>query len=429
MNRRWLIVTTAILLILTILSYSLLLNRTFQEKLGWHINLWMGRLRTWLNPPQVVAFSSNGSAGDVEQLAIPSPNVATMTPLPTRQVTQEPTATFAPLPLAYSIEGGNYFSQHNRWNYCGPANLAMALSYWGWEGTHDDVAGKVRTYNKDKNITPGELQAYAEEEAGMGMIIRVGGSLDTLKRIIAAGFPVIVEKGPTFRDIQYNLTWMGHYQVLSGYNDAQAYFIAQDSYIEPDYHQSYDTLVDEWRSFNYLYMIVYPPNLENDVLNLLGDDRNEFKNYEKALEKAQQEFYQLSGIQRFYALFNYGTNLVKLRDYGGAAKAYDQAFELYDALPDESIIPYRILWYQTGPFLAYYYSGRYSDVIEKATKNSIEMVRDNEPALEESYYWRGMARIASGEREKGIDDFYTCLQYHQGYDPCVEALNNLGIYP
>jgi hypothetical protein len=176
-------------------------------------------------------------------------------------------------------------------------------------------------------------------------------------------------------------------------------------------------------------MIVYPPNLENDVLNLLGDDRNEFKNYENALEKAQQEFYQLSGMQRFYALFNYGTNLVKLRDYGGAAKAYDQAFALYDALPDDNIIPYRILWYQTGPFLAYYYSGRYSDVIEKATKNSIEMVRDNEPALEESYYWRGMARIASGEREKGIDDFYTCLQYHQDYDPCVEALNNLGIYP
>jgi hypothetical protein len=272
----------------------------------------------------------------------------------------------------------------------------------GLEGTHDDVAGKVRTYTKDKNITPGELQAYAEEEAGMGMIIRVGGSLDTLKRFIAAGFPVIVEKGPAFRDIQYNLTWMGHYQVLSGYNDAQAYFIAQDSYIEPDYHQSYDTLVDEWRSFNYLYMIGYPPNLENDVLNLLGEDRNEYKNYENALEKAQQEFYQLSGIQRFYALFNYGTNLVKLRDYGGAAKAYDQAFEFYDALPDESIIPYRILWYQTGPFLAYYYSGRYSDVIEKATKNSIEMVRDNEPALEESYYWRAWPGLPAGSRKRAM---------------------------
>lgn len=433
MSKRWLIILVAVLLALTILSYSLLLNRTFQESLGWHVNQWMGRLRTWLNPPQQVAFSS-GKNPPAGTLVVPSPDIATMTPEPTdyaeiHEETATPTATYAPIPMAYSIEGGNYFSQHNRWNYCGPANLAMALSYWGWEGTHDDVASGVRTYSKDKNITPSELQAYTEEEAGMGMIVRVGGDLEILKQFIAAGFPVIVEKGTTFRDIHYNITWMGHYQVLTGYNDAQGYFIAQDSYIEPDYHQAYNTLLSEWRSFDYLYMVVYPLNLENDVLNLLHDDQNEYQNYENALLKAQEEFYQLKGVDQFYAMFNYGTNLVKLRDYNGAAKAYDQAFELYDALPDDSTIPYRILWYQTGPFMAYYYTGRYADVIEKTTKNSIEMVRDDEPALEESFYWRGMARIAMGDKADGIQDLNTCLKYHQDYQPCVQALNTQGIFP
>jgi len=91
--------------------------------------------------------------------------------------------------------------------------------------------------------------------------------------------------------------------------------------------------------------------------------------------------------------------------------------------------PYRILWYQTGPYFAYFYTARYLDVIEKATRNSIEMVRDDEPALEESFYWRGKARIAIGDREGGIEDFTTCLQYHPGFTPCLEALHEQGIYP
>ena len=229
--------------------------------------------------------------------------------------------------------------------------------------------------------------------------------------------------------INYNITWMGHYQVLNGYNDAEGYFIAQDSYIEPNYIQPYNTLLSEWRSFNYLYMVVYPTNKENDVLNLLGSDRDVNQNLLNALDKAQKEIYETSGVDQFFAMFNYGTNLVQLRDYSGAAKAYDQAFAMYDALPNDSTIPYRILWYETGPFLAYYYTGRYSDVIEKATKNSIEMVRDDEPALEESYYWRGMAEIAMGRKDDGVDDFYTCLGYHQDFQPCLDALHSLGIYP
>jgi tetratricopeptide (TPR) repeat protein len=138
----------------------------------------------------------------------------------------------------------------------------------------------------------------------------------------------------------------------------------------------------------------------------------------------------VDGVDRFFALYNYGTNLVYLRDYEGAATAYDQAFAVYDALPEDiTVRPYRILWYQTGPFYAYYYTGRYVNVIKLTTENSIEMVRDDEPALEESYYWRGAAKIALGIRETGIEDFMTCLEYHPGFQPCLDALHEQGIYP
>ena len=253
---------------LTILSYTLALNQSFQEKAGWHLSQWAGRVRVWLNPPDAVSFS----AADADDGGAPGvPHISTLTAALDEPVqADEKTYTYKPIPLEYAIEGGAYFSQHNRWNYCGPANIAMALSYYGWEGDHDAAAKGLRTYSKDKNVMPYEMAAYARTEAGLGAIVRVGGSLETLKRLIAAGFPVVVEKGPNFRDIHYNITWMGHYQTLTGYNEQGGYFIAQDSYIEPDYHQPYDLFIDEWRSFNYTYLVVYPPEKENDVLNLLG---------------------------------------------------------------------------------------------------------------------------------------------------------------
>jgi len=429
-QKRWLVVTS-IFLLLTILSYALLLNPVFQARLGWHFNQWTGRIRVWLNPPAQVSFS--GSSAVESQMELPSSDAFSEfveEQSEGEENSEEFAYEFDPLPMEFSIEGGAYFSQHNRWNYCGPANIAMALSYLGWEGTHDDAARGLRTYSKDKSVMPYEMVNFASEQKGIDALTRVGGDLETLKRLIAAGFPVIVEKGAHFRDITYNITWMGHYQTLTGYNDAESYFIAQDSYIEPNYRQPYDELINEWRSFNYTYIVVFPENLRNDVLNLLGPDADEETNYRRALKKAQDELYQISGVDQFFAMFNYGTNLVQLRDYAGAAKAYDQAFTMYDALPEDlSIRPYRILWYQTGPFLAYYYTGRYADVIDKAQHNSIEMVRDDEPALEESYYWMGKAKIAIGDKNGGIKDLRTCLTYHHDFQPCVDALNEQGIFP
>ena len=418
----------AILSVLSIISYTLILNPTLQEKVGWHLNLWIIRVRVWLHPPEEIAFSSETEAVPDPDL-LPSPNVENEVPADDNSIEiPHPTAPFAPIPSTYEIARGEYFSQHNRWNYCGPANIAMLLSMWGWEGTPDEVARAIKPYKLDKNVMPYEMAEFADEQPGIGALVRVGGDLDTLKRLIAAGFPVVVEKGPQFRDITYHITWMGHYQLLNGYDDDQEFFIAQDSYIQANYEQPYDTLIDEWRSFNYTYLVVYPDHMENDLLNLLGDDADINQNYTNALKKAQDEIYLLTDADRFFAYFNYGTNLVNLRDYQGAADAYDQAFALYDALEvDVSEIPYRILWYQTGPFYAYYYTGRYQDVIKLATEASIEMVRDDEPALEESYYWRGKSKIAVGDKEGGIEDFLTCLEYHPGFSPCIDELNIQGV--
>jgi hypothetical protein len=421
MLRRKLMVFIIIGLTLVVISYALVLQPSVQSWAGYHLMQFFARIQTWLHPPQKVSFSTSDSVTISPLLTITAepPLIQSTTPM------QET----SPIPTAFMISGGKYFSQHNRWNYCGPANLAMLLSYLNWPGTADDIARVLKPFPKDKNVMPYEMLDFIQF-SGLDGIIRVGGDLDILKRLIANGYPVLVEKGPHFLDILGKITWMGHYQVINGYDDINQVFTAQDSYIKADYPQPYDKLIEEWRSFNYTYLVAFPPEKRNDVLNLLGADADVTANYQHALKKAGDETLKLRGVDQFFAFYNYGSNLVSLRDYAGAAKAYDTAFALYDSLPENmSIRPYRILWYQTGPYFAYFYTGRYTDVIEKATHNSIEMVRDDAPALEESYYWRGLAEVQMGENQAGIDDFYTCLKYHSGFEVCIKALNDQGIYP
>lgn len=106
----------------------------------------------------------------------------------------------------------------------------------------------------------------------------------------------------------------------------------------------------------------------------------------------------LSGRDLFFAWFNRSPSLVALQDYAGAAASYDQAFGLYLRIL-ENERPWWMLWYQTGPYWAYYYSGRYQAVIDLATKTLDYM---SEPILEESYYWRALAQEARGDDPAAI---------------------------
>ena len=46
-----------------------------------------------------------------------------------------------------------------------------------------------------------------------------------------------------------------------------------------------------------------------------------------------------------------------------------------------------MMWYQTGPYKAYYYTNRFADVINLADTTLNDTIA--EPVLEESLYWRG----------------------------------------
>jgi hypothetical protein len=388
-----------------------------------------------LNPPQQAVFVPQEAVATIvdatmqafSQTATPtvSPTAAPHTATPTPQFTPTPTQTPTPLPERVALSGVRYQDQHGLWNYCAPANLAMGLSYWGWQGERTDVGPLLKPFEKDKNVMPYEMADYVNTYTNLRAIIRHGGTLETLKKLVAAGFVPLIEKGIVIRDINGKLGWMGHYSTITGYDDTKNVFITQDSYFQPDFKVSYDDLLWQWRSFNYLFLVIYPPEREAELLDLLGPYADPQTAFQMAAQTASEEAVRLDGVEKFFAYFNRGTSLVNLQDYAGAASTYDQAFALMAALPEKDR-PWRMMWYQTGPYFAYYFTGRFQDVEQLAT-TTIEAAA--EPFLEESFVWRARARLALGNRAGAAEDVRKALEYHPGFTPAVELAGLLGIQP
>jgi hypothetical protein len=438
-NRIWLIPISIPLLI------AIYYLPPVHSRLAWRIELARTQLQYWINPPDQAVFQPSGQNNPLTvETAIATVRaeiLLTLTPASTSTPepgpTPESTITSTPLPATVILEGVKYEHQHGRLNYCGPANFSMALTYWGWDGNRD-VIGKVVTpiNSKDKNVMPYELQDYITENVpGMTSVIRNGGDIETLKRLVSAGFPVVVEIGIYEIDINGKYSWMGHYGFVTGYDDASQMIIYQDSYQpEPETNPGpnrkieYETLLERWRAFNYVFVVVYPVEKQNEVLAALGPLADEERANRHALEVAQAESQTLTGTDQFFAWFNAGTSHTALFEYVDAAAAYDYAFNLYANLDgDNALRPYRMMWYQTGPYKAYYYTNRFSDVINLADTTLNDTIA--EPVLEESLYWRGRAYYMAGKTDLAIKDYRSALKYHPNWLPAIQALQELGIQP
>ncbi len=399
-----------------------------QDRVGWRVSELRARIKYALSPPEEAVFTPDPTLQAMVQTtlsALTPTATLTSTPGPTLPPTVTPTPTTEPTPLPASIQLKGVRHEYQKWNNCGPATLSMALSFWGWQGDQRDTAAYLKPNPRDKNVMPYEMAGYVEDETDLSVIVRVGGDLDLIKRFVAAGFPVVVEKG--FEGAGFD-GWMGHYEVITGYDDARQRFTAQDSYIMPDLPVSYADLLTYWRAFNYLYLVVYPADRQAEVMSLLGPDADEAVNNQAAAQRASDEVFASSGRDQFFAWFNRGTNLVRLQDYAGAALAFDEAYALDAqlAISDPEHRPWRMLWYQTGPYFAYFFTGRYGDVINLATQT---LVNASEPTLEESWYWRARARAAIGDTAGAVDDLRTSLGYHEGFAPSLELLQALDAAP
>jgi len=323
------------------------------------------------------------------------------------------------------------------------------LNYLGWGGTRDDIGGTIKPgvddpnldfiqrSQTDVNVMPYEMVDFVNDNTSYRALFRYGGSLELVKRLIAAGFPVIAEKG-IYQTLppEQTMQWAGHYSFTTGYDDSTGEFIWQDSYTPDEdipYEQqgynvrsSYEEYLEGWRAFNYVFVIVYAPEREVELYQVLGPWADEAWAAANALAISEQESQTLTGIDQFFAWYNKGTSYGLQTEYGQAAQAFDTAFSLYNALPADDR-PYRIMWYQTGPYRAYYYTSRYQDVINLA--DTTESTLFSHRVLEETLYWRGLAEAALGYYDAAYADMRKAVEYNPNFGPGFSKLAEWGISP
>jgi tetratricopeptide (TPR) repeat protein len=403
---------TRILLILTGLAALAVLFYwlpPIHRRLSWRMDFAMTYVRGIIYPARPMPT------------ALPQPRVATtsqptQTPTlaaPTATATPGPTATPlpspTPLPQSVSLKAPAWEKQDI--NNCGPASLSMYLHYYGWQGDQFAIDDVLKPQREDRNVNVEELAYYVRTQAGwLSVEYRVGGDLSVLKRLLAAGFPVIIEESFYFQDPYWpnDDLWAAHYNLLTGYDDATQDFITQDSFYGANRKISYTDLDKYWQVFNRVYLMVYPPDQESTIKSILGSDWDVETNRQHALETAQAE--AKTDPNNAFTWFNIGTNLVYFERYTEAAQAYDKARDIG--------LPQRMLRYQFGPFFAYFHSGRIDDLVTLT-----EYALQRTPNSEEAHLWHGWAMYRQGKTGQAIDDFQTALKENPNYQDAQYALN------
>ena len=383
-----------------------------------------------LNPPSENVFDpSQQGTLDASVLASLTAMVPTQTPVaeqtPTPEgdpaqptASPEPTATRFPVPATFELDGMGL--EYQSMNNCGPANLSMYVTYWGWPSTQDVTKAGLRTHEDDRNVMLSEMRDYVFEKTNLSALIRYGGTIDIVKRLVSGGFPILLERGHT----DPKNGWMGHYSIVTAYDDANQTVRIPDTLLGV-MNLSYSDLMLDWAHFDGIYLVVYPPEREAEVLALLGPDADPAKNLQNTLDQVTARIPQVSGRELFFAWYSRGSVLVEMQNYIEAARAYDQAFGVYAQLsPDER--PWRITWYQVGAYPAYYYTGRYQDCLNLAMQT---LSNKRSPELPETWYWAGRAAAALKMTDDAISDYRKALEYHPGWDLPLEGLAELGVQP
>lgn len=348
-------------------------------------------------------------AGPVVVESDPKTAPPAATPRPTPSSAPTPRVDPTPRPPTLQLDGLAHYWQ--TWNNCGPATLSMNLSYFGIGVGQDKIGGQLRPEKDDKNVTPEELAAFARSQ-GLSATVRVNGDAARLRALLEAGIPVLVE---TWYEPEPN-DGMGHYRLIVGYDDAAQEWIAYDSYdshgIKKDdaycgIRLSYATFDPLWKVFGRTYLVITDASRAPAVAEVLGSDADDEAMWRGSLARNLAEVKANPGDP--FAWFNLGTDYTALGDFEAAAQAYDTARRIK--------LPWRMLWYQFGPFRAYYEVGRLQEVIYLADATIKTAQHD-----EELFYWKGLAQWAMGDGESARASLLAALALRPAYAEAADAL-------
>ncbi len=293
---------------------------------------------------------------------------------------------------------------YQTWNNCGPVAALMALSYYGIAVSQPQAADALKTHPQDKNVSIEEMAGYLTS-FGLEARVLINGNLDTLKRLIAQGIPVVLHNRLSSKE-DY-----GHYTVVRGYDETQGIMVINDSYYGPGRRVPYAEVEELWTYFNRHYIPVYRPQARPLVAAILGPDASQLVMLRRALTANQVRINDTPNSA--IAWLNLGETHFLLGDDATAVAAWEKAQTL-------GLSP-RVLWYASWPAAAYNRLGLPEQVLALTQRVIVE-----QPASPDLYYGRGLAYLALGDRVKARQSLNQALVYDPGMDEARRALTELG---
>jgi hypothetical protein len=162
--------------------------------------------------------------------------------------TEQIIASRGTLPSVAEIERVPFYPQEQY--YCGPASLAMALTWSGLSLTPDEVAAQVYTPGRKGTFAP-DIVAAARRNGRLAVEVH---ELDDLLTELAAGHPAIV-----FQSLRLSVFPQWHFAVAIGYDLDERQLILRSGTTERMV-MPLDAFENTWRRAGYWALVVLPPD-------------------------------------------------------------------------------------------------------------------------------------------------------------------------
>jgi predicted double-glycine peptidase len=321
-----------------------------------------------------------------------------------------PTPTLPSIPASKNLDNGGYHIFQS-FNNCGPASLSMALRFYGIEVSQEELGNELRPFqvaggnNDDKSVTLEEL-AKKVEEYGFIPYHRPMGNPEIVKNMIAAGIPIIAR------------TWLkpdediGHYRVVKGYDENNRTYIQDDSLQNKNLTFSYEEFDRIWKKFNYEYLILVPPEKQELVKRVLGENTDKKAAWEKAVDSSLQKLEE--NPNDVNTRFNLSVAYYNIDEFQKSVKEFEKV---------ENGLSFRTLWYQIEPIKAYYKLGNYDRVFEITDR----ILNNQNRAFSELYIIRGKIYQSQGKIDLARQSYENAVFYNQNLKEAKELLKNINM--
>lgn len=261
------------------------------------------------------------------------------------------------LPVQAVVENVPFYPQEKY--YCGPAALAMMLTWAGIPSTQDGIATQIYTPGR-KGTLPIDVIAGARRNGALAVAVT---SLPDLLGEIAAGNPVMV-----FQNLGLDIWPKWHFAVATGYDLASENLLLHSG-LDPERSYNLNAFERTWQRANYWAITVTPPDR-------LPAHADELAVLEAAagLERAEQyntavTAYRTISVRwprSIIARMGLGNTLYKMENFTEAAIAFLDVIRI-----DSS---YAAAWNNLANALAQ--QGLHDEAIEAARK-AVALEQDN----------------------------------------------------